>query len=214
MVCIARESTRWDEAEADRLTRAFAGHHWVRLPQLLDPDLLESVLGRVAAATFRPRHHVNVDPPSVDLCMVPDAGSALLELVMNDPRLLELVRRVSDRPDITRFTGFVYRLTPAPGHEHHWHDDDTGDRAVALSLALSSAFTGGLLHIREKSSGRVIAEVANAVPGDAVLFRVSPHLQHRALPVHTGQKTAFAGWFCTGGTYADRLRAAAGSERP
>jgi len=53
-----------------------------------------------------------------------------------------------------------------------------------------------LLQIREARSKRILHEIANTGPGDAVLFRVDPGLEHRITPV-TGSisKTALAGWF-------------------
>jgi hypothetical protein len=50
--------------------------------------------------------------------------------------------------------------------------------------------------LRRKDSGQVLAHVANTGAGDALIFRISPHLQHRISDLEGAEpKTAFAGWF-------------------
>ena len=62
---------------------------------MLDPDLLADVQARVAKAEFVERVHRGVSPPSVDLCMVPDAAVALLELAFNDPAVAPAVETIT-----------------------------------------------------------------------------------------------------------------------
>jgi hypothetical protein len=93
----------------------------------------------------------------------------------------------------------VYRLTPGV-HDDSWHDDLSGShRMIALSLNLSAAaYSGGTLQIRDRSSGEIVHEAANTGVGDAVLFRISPQLEHRVSRVDGAvARTAYAGWFQT-----------------
>lgn len=197
-----------DAASRQRLRAAFAAQHWIKLHNVLDPNLLADVQARLAAATFVERTHPGVVPPSVDLSMVPNTASGLLELVFNDDAVRGLVAEVSQCGPIARFGGFVYRLDARSGLEHHWHNDLVEGRLVAMSVNLGpDRYAGGTLQLRERATSRVIAEVANDVPGDALLFRIDARLQHRARPVTDGVKTAFAGWFFGGMGYADVLRA-------
>ena len=50
-----------------------------------------------------------------------------------------------------------------------------------MSLNLSrTTFRGGLFMLRDAGSKRVLAwPVANTGPGDALVFRISPNLNHR-----------------------------------
>jgi hypothetical protein len=88
-----------------------------------------------------------------------------------------------------------------------WHDDMANDRKIALSINLSDArYHGGTLQIRERPRG-----VGEAVPnlgfGDAIIFRVAEHLEHRVTPI-VGKlpKTALSGWFCSRPRYTSLHR--------
>jgi hypothetical protein len=206
---VAKSATRRRPSDADCrvLASHFAAHHWVRLPGVLEPALLEEIQARIAAATFVERVHAGVTPPSVDLCMAPNAASALLELAFNDPAVLRAIEAIAGCGPIARFGGFVYRLTPQLGHQHNWHNDLVEGRLVAMSVNLGpGTYDGGLLEFRDRASGRILDRVPNTGPGDALLFRIDAALQHRATPVAAGVKTAFAGWFFDDQPYAARLR--------
>ena len=77
----------------------FTARHWVRLAGVLEPSLLADLQARVARAEFVERIHTGVHPPSVDLSMVPNAASALLELAFNDAAVLRAVEAIAGRPE-------------------------------------------------------------------------------------------------------------------
>jgi hypothetical protein len=193
---IDRAAAHVDLTRVDLARSHFDRHHWVKLPHLLDGPMLRDVQRDIARATFVEVRHTSVTPPSIDVCMEPNALSAMLELLCNDPAVLGAVESVTGCGPLVRFNGFVYRLTPGTGHHHNWHNDVLQGRRVAMSVNLEPApYEGGVLMIRDRNSERVIAEVENAGAGDAVLFRIDRAFQHRATPVTRGVKTAFAGWF-------------------
>jgi hypothetical protein len=68
---------------------------------------------------------------------------------------------------------------------------------VALSLNLGpDPYVGAALRIRDRRTGRITDEVTNTEPGDALVFRVDPALEHRITDIEgTAPKTAWAGWF-------------------
>ena len=205
---IARAATigRPGDGECRAMREHFDAHHWVRLPAVLEPALLTDLQARVSAAPFVERRHEGVHPPSVDLHMVPNAASGLLELAFNDPVVFRAVEAITGCRPIGRFGGFVYRLTPQAGHEHNWHSDAVEGRLVAMSVNLGpGTYEGGLLEFRDRASERVLDRVANTAAGDAILFRIDDALQHRATAVSAGVKTAFAGWYFGGQTYPARL---------
>lgn len=186
----------------------FDRRHWLRLPHLLSDGVLHDVQRRLAAATFVEVRHTNVTPPSVDLCMTPNALSGMLELFSNDPALLAAIEALTGCAPLSRFDGFVYRLVPDIDHHHNWHDDLVHERRVAMSVNLEpEPYDGGILQIRERESGYIIEEIANTGPGDAILFRIDAALQHRATAVTRGVKTAFAGWFRSAPPWLENLRA-------
>ena len=211
LVQIARDGTTYtrDPREIAAARAHFEAHHWVKLPRLLDPALLSAVQQGVAAAQFVELRHEGVDPPSIDLHMQPNATSAMLELVTNDRVLFRAIEDVTGCAGLTRFSGFIYRLEPGHGHHHNWHNDVQSNRVVAMSINLEPApYAGGMLQIRERDSERIVAQVENTGPGDAILFRISPRLQHRAVAVESGVKTAFAGWFRTSSPLLRRFKMA------
>jgi 2OG-Fe(II) oxygenase superfamily len=193
---VDRASTHFDGGAAAAARTHVHRHHWLKLPHFLDGSTLEHIHRELARASFMEVHHTSVTPPSVDLCMEPSALSGMLELLCNDPAVLRAVESLTGCAPLVRFSGFVYRLTPATGHHHHWHNDVVRGRRVAMSLNLGpTPYAGGVLMIRERDSRRILEHVENRGTGDAVLFRIDDLLQHRAAAVTQGTKTAFAGWF-------------------
>jgi Rps23 Pro-64 3,4-dihydroxylase Tpa1-like proline 4-hydroxylase len=91
----------------------------------------------------------------------------------------------------------VYRMDPGDRHHDTWHGDDNGNRLLTLSINVGlEPFEGGELELRARGSEHMIESAANTGPGDALLFRIAPGLEHRVCGVtgHTS-KFAVAGWF-------------------
>lgn len=196
LVQIARAGTCIEVDGAESARAHFDRHHWLKLPNLLARSTLTYVQRELARAAFTEVRHTHVSPPSIDVCMEPNALSAMLELLCNDPVVLRAVEALTGCTPLVRFDGFVYRLAPGTGHHHNWHNDVLQGRRVAMSINLEAPpYEGGNLLIRSRQTECVLAEIENRGPGDAVLFRIDPALQHRATAVTRGTKTAFAGWF-------------------
>jgi hypothetical protein len=178
------------------LRAEFEAVHCIRLPRLLTPGLLAALLPRLARATFEERVHEGIGS-NRELAMTDGALSGVLHVLTNGRPLFEVIERVSGHAGIGSFLGRVYRVVPGHGHHDAWHDDLVSGRLVAMSINLGSEpFEGGVLQIRERASGRVLNEIANVEPGDALVFRLSPGLQHRISEIEGRvAKTAFAGWF-------------------
>ncbi len=195
---ITRAGTRsaLSPAAIEALRAEFAARHCVHLRGLLGRDILGSLLDRLERATFVERRHEGIDS-NLELWM-PDPGlTGVLHVLVSSRVLLDLVEAVSGSPRLGSFQGRVYRVSPARGHHDAWHSDMIDGRLVAMSVNLSpEPFEGGVLQIRERDSHRLVHEVANTGPGDAIVFRLSHALQHRITEVEgRASKTAFAGWF-------------------
>ena len=80
--------------EVGRLAETFARCHAVRLPQFLEPALLDTVSRAVAASRFAERIHDELDPPAVDLRLDDMATHGRLLVLFNDAvvTFLESVR--------------------------------------------------------------------------------------------------------------------------
>lgn len=181
------------DAEVAAWRAAFADRHGIRVRGFVAPDLLAWIRRRLETAPFREHVH-DTEPPAVDLIMNDMRLHLTLWSLFNDARLFEIVRRITGCDRIGCYEARVYAMDPSPAHHDVWHGDVDGNRLVAMSVNLGDAYEGGLLRIRE--GDRVVHEVANTGPGDAILFRIRDGLEHIVTPVAgTGRKMALAGWF-------------------
>lgn len=172
----------------------FARRHACAVPGLVSPDLLAWTRGRLAEAPFTEFVHDTLDPPAVDLFMSDVSLHLTLWTVFNDTRLFDAVQRVTGCDPIGSYHCRVLAVDPAVAHTDTWHSDVDGNRMVAMSVNLGDPYEGGALRIREDSL--IVHEVGSPLPGDAILFRIRPGLEHAAAPVTgTRRRTALVGWF-------------------
>ena len=186
----------------------FDRNHAVRLREFLAPDLLAFLQERLEVEAFETTSYPGV---GTEMRQASGVAAQALLFVMNDPALLDAVSRLSGCENVGSFAGRIYRLKHEAWQLDAWHDDDVEGRLLALSINLSARpFDGGVLEMREAASKRVHGRFDNTVPGDALLFRIGPMLEHRVTTV-TGPnpKTSFAGWFYPG----PRVLVASGAPR-
>ena len=194
----------------DALRRRFDAQQCVVLRRLLSLELLEEVQRKVELAQWQNGDEYT-DGAGTVLTSKDASGANALHFLLNNAEFLKLVAGVTGCEEISEFRfGAIYRMLPNDEHQLSWHDDlnDKENRQVGLSLNLSTeAFDGGAFQIREHLAKAAIAQVNNTGSGDALLFRVSPDLEHRVTAVAGAvPKTAFTGWFCaTGQTHLSRL---------
>jgi hypothetical protein len=180
----------------DVLRAQFAQHHYIRFPQLIEQGLLEFIQSQIDRGEFYERVHQDIGS-NKELCMKGNAAFGALLFLTNDKQLFQIIQDVTQCDQIGCFEGRVYRVNPYQGHHDSWHNDIGEDRLVGMSINLSKdKYAGGLLQIRDHASREILSEAENAGIGDAIVFRLAPHLQHRITEVQGKvPKTAFAGWF-------------------
>jgi hypothetical protein len=152
------------------------------------------LLDQIGESEFQERAHGEIGKEQ----WLPDpriAGG--LTFLVNDPRLVALVEQITECGRIGSFDGRIYRFVPGSRHFDSWHDDLGKNRLVAMSLNLGrEPYAGGVLQIRNRHTGAVLAEVVNRQAGDAVLFRLREDLQHQVTPLEgNAPRTVFAGWY-------------------
>lgn len=184
--------------EPDELTLArasFDDRHMARLARVLDASILDEIRSQIDAASFSDRTDEGIAREST--MNAPGVLARLLFLI-NDERFVETVRRATGVDDIVGFDGRVFRFSSAAGHYDSWHTDVDGVRRVAMSLNLSAGpIEGGELSIRRRGSSDE-DRYAYPPPGDAIIFRIDPALEHRINPVLSRTpRTTLAGWFVT-----------------
>jgi hypothetical protein len=172
----------------------FEQHDFLRLPGFIEPTLLRVVQGALRRAGFKEREY----EVGRDLTLSDNSLTNVFNVLMNDPKLFRVIRGITGCGRIGCFMGRLYQMVAQRGQAFNWHDDMLNDRKVAISINVSDAtYRGGTLQIRDTSSG-VRATIPNLGFGDAIIFRVAEHLEHRVTPV-VGKfpKTAVTGWFCS-----------------
>jgi hypothetical protein len=181
--------------ELAALRAEFDARHVVVVPRLLGPGLLDEVRRELDRAPFEQRDY---DGLAGELALDESVPLvARLLFLLNDPELFRAVAAITGRGPLRRFDGRIYRRLPTAEHYDNWHDDlHDPNHLVAMSVNLSRApYGGGVLCLRRKGTTQTLAALHNTGPGDAILFRVDPALEHRVTSVSAGVKTALAGWF-------------------
>jgi len=185
----------------------FARRHYLRLPALLDAELVDFIQTGIDRGEFRERVHEGI-ASNKELCMTGNAAFGALLFLMNDEKLFQIIQDITQCGRIRCFEGRVYRVNPGQGHYDSWHNDIGDYRLVGMSINLSrEAYSGGVLQLRDHETREIVGQVDNVGAGDAVIFRISSRLQHRITEVD-GQtsKTAFAGWFRAQPNFLSMLR--------
>lgn len=193
-------------ARIPELADRFHDQQVIKLPGFITPPLLAWLHRQVASASWFERKHG--DLMATELSMRDNTCLGLLHFLVNDPVVLRFVEQVTARAPLTAFGGRIYSRLPGR-HRDDWHDDIHPDRQVGMSVNLSSGvYEGGVFELRLAEGERPLAAMANVGFGDAILFAIADHLQHRVSPLGgTVAKTAFAGWFGATRDYNGALRA-------
>jgi 2OG-Fe(II) oxygenase superfamily len=193
------------EDDLDKLRSEFDRNHYLILPKLFESELLQVVLKRIESAKFISFEHKGI---GLEFCMEDQPTIALLTFVANVPAFHRLIERITGCGRIGEYSGRVYRMTSRDGHYDHWHDDSNDGRMITMSVNLTpQLFHGGALQMRYHGTEKILHEVRNNGLGDALLFRVSPELEHRVQGVEGDvPKTALAGWFVPGKTFHQGAR--------
>lgn len=192
-----------DDAERARARQHFRDNHHLRLRGFLEPSFLRRIQDQLRTARFIEKRHGDIATELT--CFDSPAGDALLFL-LNDPRLIQWITDITAIAPIGCFIGRIYRMTPASHHDS-WHSDVGAFRLLAMSVNVcEERHGGGALLLRQANRPDTEQKIENLVPGDALLFRVDPALEHRITDVEPGPpKTAWAGWFRSQPTFMEVL---------
>ena len=196
MIQLTRTGVVVSESAKDlRALRArFNRDHYLILPKLIEPELLQTVLQRIEAAAFL---QVGFDGVASQSVIDDPLAYGILFFLVNNPAFQRLVQTITGCRKIAEFKGRIYRLTPSTGESIVWHTDVCDHRMVTISLNLTTReYRGGALQIRHRGSKKILREIRNTGLGDALLMPITRKLAHRVLPVEGDvPRVAMAGWF-------------------
>ena len=186
----------------EELRLQFNQQHWIRLPQIFELSLLQTVHHHLGIGEFYTRTHLDKithgKKLTRELCMREDMTiNKLLHLLINNARLFQFIENITGCRTIGCFRGRVYRIVPNSNHYMTWHTDLIENRMLGASINLSpEPYQGGLLQIRDCKKGQIVGEATNTGFGDCLIFQIAPHLEHRITELEGKiAKTAFSGWF-------------------
>lgn len=205
MLQITRSGVVFSGSESDiESARAhFEQRDWLRLPAILDREMLETTQDQLGASNFEEKTASLYRELNVSNSALPFA----LLLLLNNQQLFKIIDQITGCGHLGCFRGRIYRNLPGANHHVAWHTDLNETRLVALTINLNSQpYQGGALTIREAKTGRILCELTNSGFGDAILFRIDKRLEHRVSDVEGSvAKTALAGWFESGPDYRTLL---------
>lgn len=193
------------EPDADQLAelrQKFSERHFVHLRGLIERSFLDQLADRIEQVEFREDLTENIG--CVERCADPRIDHGM-QFMLNQEPILKTVAAIVGKP-VHRWLGNTVRRTPGANHFSNWHNDTTPpveveghrfQRVVPLSLNLTrEPFAGGNLCMRTVPDEKEFADIENKGPGDALLFRIGPDLQHRVADVEgTVPRLVHVGWF-------------------
>ena len=197
LIQVTKSGTIFSGKEEDlkQMRTEFDQNHYLRLPKLLEPELLDFIKSYVDQTEFI--EGPNPQGLGTETCIKENPASHLLHFLMNDQKLYQIIEEITGCKKIGCFDGRIYYINSHHKSYDRWHNDDGRTRMITLSINLSSGiYSGGILKIRNAESKTTLHEIPNTGFGDAIIFRIAPYLEHMVSDVEGSvSKIAYAGWF-------------------
>ncbi|MEI9993139.1 MAG: 2OG-Fe(II) oxygenase [Rhizomicrobium sp.] len=196
-ICLTSHDTviAGDPQSDAALAAQFARRHVLELPDLIQPDVLQTLAPAIGAARFVA---CAVDGVGPRLRERPTRLGNLLRHLLRRQALRDWLTRITGVSPLGAVTGAVARFEGGGGQALDWHDDiGASARMLAVTINLGDApYEGGVFEMRRRDTGEILFRHTHRQPGSALVFRVSPALEHRVTPVNAGgPRTVFSGWY-------------------
>ena len=197
------------QKDIENLKLEFDKNYYIKLSNFFEKSLLHFIQEKLKASAFYEDRYKVGNDDAVGFCLDDDKIIGLIYFLLNDEALFKLIEQITGCLEIGCFTGRVYSKVPNLGQYDSWHDDLTDNRMVALSINLSlDTYSGGILQIKDSKDGNIISEVTSTKPGEAIIFRIAPHLEHRVTKVEGKvTRTVLTGWFRANPNYKPVFKA-------
>src|SRR4051812_3644164 len=109
----------------ESVSMEFRRNHFVRLPQLIEPKLLQRISDLVGSVQFLQREHKQV---GLEMAMADPAAQSMMMILINNSTMFRLVEQITGCEKIGSFIGRVYKYLPHEQHFDEWHSDLVQDR--------------------------------------------------------------------------------------
>ena len=185
-----------------KLRGDFAKNNVVNISGLIQEELLTITRSDLEGAEFSISENLGRD-----LTVGPTHKAYVrLFFLLNKDNIFSMIRSITGCKRIGSFAGRIYRLEPIEGRYDEWHNDCIESRQIAISVNLGESYCGGVTQIRNVSTREICGTAANRNPGDALLLKIDPSLEHRVSAVRgTHARTAVAGFFRETPTFKEMM---------
>lgn len=174
-------------------------HAFEQRPALLvegaiDGPLLESLLGRAAAASFVDDDVKNIGTRQIE---TPQRIGKVISLLLERPNLLAWLEAATGIGPLRAAAGRLVQTRANSGDGLAWHDDG-GDEKRKLGVVVNlsdRSFDGGTFEIRHLGANAPFLAYRHNKPGSIMFFAVRPDIEHRVTPLTAGgPRRVYAGW--------------------
>ncbi|WP_164913511.1 2OG-Fe(II) oxygenase [Sphingomonas sp. UV9] len=185
-------------AAPDGPARVFQCYRAIECSDLLEPDLLASLLDRCRRGSFVADHVDRLGSREVE---APQRVGAALNIVLSRPSFLRWVEAVTGCDALNRVEGRLVQTRANGLDALDWHndthDDAAGARRLGITVNLSdAAYEGGGFELRTTATHEVLTRYRHDRTGTALIFDIAGDLEHRVLPLASGgPRRVFTGWF-------------------
>jgi len=187
-----------DESRIQEYKDEFAATSCIFVPEFLSGKILDNILKKLEDTAFETKFETENAQKFGKVLFVPLLNPILFtfQLLLNNRDLFSVLEEITGCIEIGNFMGRIHRSLGGEGHAIEWHSDNSDNRLLAMTLCLGAdQYTGGKLQLREADNEHIIREFGQLNAGDAIIFKISPKLDHRLTTVETGCRTVGVGWF-------------------
>lgn len=194
LVEVAAAGTR-PIADPATLAPDFAAQHAIVCPDLIVPALLAKLVAQCDASAFVFDEVAGLGTRESES---PQRVGGALNILLARAPLFRWLEAVTGCAAIGRVSGWVVQTRPNGTDQLRWHDDLSElDRLLAITIDLGSApYAGGVFELRKVGDPASVRRFHHARPGTALIFALSPALQHRVTRLESGgPRRLYTGWF-------------------
>jgi hypothetical protein len=128
----------------------------------------------------------------------PQRAGGAITLALRRANLMRWLEGATGCGQLTTADGRVIQARANNHDQLVWHNDlNEPLRRIGVTIGLSDApYEGGMFELRHARTKKVLVSYRHDVAGTALIFDVSPDLEHRVLPITAGgRRRVYTGWF-------------------
>ncbi len=193
------------EADPAPWAAQFASERAIVCRDVFAPPVFDRLFSGAQRATYRRELAGKVGTREAE---DPQRIGSAINLLLQRTNLFRWLEQVTGRTGLLGAEGHLMQARAGAGDALDWHDDINRDnRALGITISFVDApYSGGMFELRQVDDPASTRIFDHARAGTALIFDVSPQLEHRVLPVLSGgPRRVFGGWIMHGTvTLADR----------